>query len=212
MQVAGNKNRKVGNCVTPVGTWAYEDNLAYNCVDFLTIRAGSAQVWGRAFSAPGRKGGNSASNIIRKSRIATADLGHGLTQLYTVCNSFLCVLCALCGQKRNTLTLWLNISSGERRDSVHLHHPALAGSDRHPAGAFVSAASVRLCIQPDTTDPGPVRHRRSGRFLAACQIQVVRRQKRLAFLRRPLDHQQSREKEPVLHAPRNMQRGRPHAG
>ena len=27
---------------------------------------------------------------------------------------------------------------------------------------------------------------------------MVRRQKRLAFLRRPLDYQQSREKEPVL--------------
>jgi hypothetical protein len=38
-----------------------------------------------------------ASNIMKKTWIDTVDIRHGLTRIYTVYNSFLCVLCVLCG-------------------------------------------------------------------------------------------------------------------
>ncbi len=65
------------------------------------------------------------------------------------------------------------LRSRSQPDPIHPNHPALACSDRDPAGASVSAASVRLCVLPDTADPGQVRHRRSGRLPAALQTQMV---------------------------------------
>jgi hypothetical protein len=34
---------------------------------------------------------------MKKTRINTVEIRHGLTRIYTVCNSFLCVLCVLRG-------------------------------------------------------------------------------------------------------------------
>ncbi len=49
-----------------------------------------------------------ASNLMRKTQICPPNPAEVPERIATVDNSFLCVLCALCGQKQNTLTLWLN--------------------------------------------------------------------------------------------------------